>query len=199
MRVRVPGDKSLTQRALILATLAEGESCISGLLFGGDASSTAGALRKLGGQPQNRLEQHVRNQVTTPTGAEEVAPAVRVENLAAAVQAKGHRLAVELREGLREGAVPPIDAAFQLDDPADEPDRPVAESAGHVALQDTLQPALDRCQVSEQGIVVETLTLGREADHRGLHRARRLEAVAGELVVVEVVAQAPPCGIGGAR
>ena len=48
MRVTVPGDKSLTQRALILATLAEGESRISGLLFGGDASSTAGALRKLG-------------------------------------------------------------------------------------------------------------------------------------------------------
>ena len=50
MRVRVPGDKSLTQRALILATLAEGESRLSGLLFGGDASSTAGALRALGAE-----------------------------------------------------------------------------------------------------------------------------------------------------
>lgn len=47
-RVRVPGDKSLTQRALILASLAEGESRLSGLLFGGDADSTAGALRALG-------------------------------------------------------------------------------------------------------------------------------------------------------
>lgn len=48
LRVRVPGDKSLTQRALILATLAEGESRLSGLLPGGDAESTAGALRALG-------------------------------------------------------------------------------------------------------------------------------------------------------
>ena len=48
MRVTVPGDKSLTQRALILAALAEGESRLSGLLFGGDAESTAGALRALG-------------------------------------------------------------------------------------------------------------------------------------------------------
>lgn len=48
MIVRVPGDKSLTQRALILSALAEGESRLSGLLHGGDASSTAGALRGLG-------------------------------------------------------------------------------------------------------------------------------------------------------
>ncbi|MDA0329572.1 MAG: 3-phosphoshikimate 1-carboxyvinyltransferase [Gemmatimonadetes bacterium] len=48
MRVRVPGDKSLTQRALILAALADGESRLSGLLHGGDAESTAGALRALG-------------------------------------------------------------------------------------------------------------------------------------------------------
>ncbi|HET9948859.1 MAG TPA: 3-phosphoshikimate 1-carboxyvinyltransferase [Longimicrobiales bacterium] len=48
MRVRVPGDKSLTQRALLLAALADGESRLSGLLHGGDAASTAGALRALG-------------------------------------------------------------------------------------------------------------------------------------------------------
>ena len=46
--VRVPGDKSLSQRALILASLAEGESRLSGLLYGGDAESTAQALRRLG-------------------------------------------------------------------------------------------------------------------------------------------------------
>lgn len=48
MKVTVPGDKSLTQRALILASLAEGESRLSGLLHGGDAASTAAALRCLG-------------------------------------------------------------------------------------------------------------------------------------------------------
>jgi len=50
MIVRVPGDKSLTQRALILASLADGVSRLSGLLYGGDASSTAGALRALGAE-----------------------------------------------------------------------------------------------------------------------------------------------------
>ncbi len=50
MRIRVPGDKSLTQRSLILGALAEGESRLSGLLYGGDAESTAGALRALGAE-----------------------------------------------------------------------------------------------------------------------------------------------------
>jgi 3-phosphoshikimate 1-carboxyvinyltransferase len=48
MRITVPGDKSLTQRALILAGLAEGRSRLAGLLHGGDADSTARALRALG-------------------------------------------------------------------------------------------------------------------------------------------------------
>jgi 3-phosphoshikimate 1-carboxyvinyltransferase len=48
VRITVPGDKSLTQRALVLASLADGESRLSGLLHGGDASSTAAALRALG-------------------------------------------------------------------------------------------------------------------------------------------------------
>jgi 3-phosphoshikimate 1-carboxyvinyltransferase len=48
MELKVPGDKSISQRALILASLAEGESRIRGLLCGGDPASTAKALRRLG-------------------------------------------------------------------------------------------------------------------------------------------------------
>jgi 3-phosphoshikimate 1-carboxyvinyltransferase len=48
VRVHVPGDKSLTQRALILAALSDDESHLSGLLHGGDVESTSGALRALG-------------------------------------------------------------------------------------------------------------------------------------------------------
>jgi len=48
MRIRVPGDKSISQRALILAGLAQGESRIRGLVPGGDPASTARALRSLG-------------------------------------------------------------------------------------------------------------------------------------------------------
>ena len=48
MIVEVPGDKSVAQRALIFAALAEGESRISGLLAGADPRSTAAAMRSLG-------------------------------------------------------------------------------------------------------------------------------------------------------
>lgn len=48
MRTTVPGDKSLTQRALILSALASGESRLRGLLYGGDAASTRDALVRLG-------------------------------------------------------------------------------------------------------------------------------------------------------
>jgi len=48
VRLTVPGDKSLTQRALILAALGSGNSRLSGLLYGGDAASTRGALAALG-------------------------------------------------------------------------------------------------------------------------------------------------------
>jgi 3-phosphoshikimate 1-carboxyvinyltransferase len=48
VKVRVPGDKSISQRALILASLAEGESRLRGVLPSADPRSTAGALRALG-------------------------------------------------------------------------------------------------------------------------------------------------------
>ena len=46
--LRVPGDKSITHRALLLGALAEGESRIRSPLDGGDTRSTAAALRALG-------------------------------------------------------------------------------------------------------------------------------------------------------
>jgi 3-phosphoshikimate 1-carboxyvinyltransferase len=45
---RVPGDKSISHRALMLAGVADGETIISGLLEGEDVLSTAAALRALG-------------------------------------------------------------------------------------------------------------------------------------------------------
>jgi len=47
-RVRVPGDKSISHRALILAALTVGTTRISGLLEGEDVLRTADALRALG-------------------------------------------------------------------------------------------------------------------------------------------------------
>jgi 3-phosphoshikimate 1-carboxyvinyltransferase len=47
---QVPGDKSISQRALILGALAEGQTRITGLLESGDVHSTAGALRAFGAE-----------------------------------------------------------------------------------------------------------------------------------------------------
>jgi 3-phosphoshikimate 1-carboxyvinyltransferase len=47
-KVRVPGDKSISHRALILGALAVGETRISGLLEGEDVLNTAKAMRALG-------------------------------------------------------------------------------------------------------------------------------------------------------
>jgi 3-phosphoshikimate 1-carboxyvinyltransferase len=46
--LRVPGDKSISHRALLFAALAEGESRIAGLAPGGDVRSTARCLAQLG-------------------------------------------------------------------------------------------------------------------------------------------------------
>jgi len=47
-QVRVPGDKSISHRALILGALSVGESRISGLLEGEDVLNTAKSMRALG-------------------------------------------------------------------------------------------------------------------------------------------------------
>ncbi len=49
-RVRAPGDKSISHRALILGALASGETSIEGLLEGDDVMATARAMRAFGAQ-----------------------------------------------------------------------------------------------------------------------------------------------------
>lgn len=49
-RIRVPGDKSISHRALMFGALAVGRSRISGLLEGEDVLATAAALRAMGAQ-----------------------------------------------------------------------------------------------------------------------------------------------------
>lgn len=46
--IRVPGDKSISHRALILNAIADGPSRITGLSAGADVASTLGCLRALG-------------------------------------------------------------------------------------------------------------------------------------------------------
>jgi 3-phosphoshikimate 1-carboxyvinyltransferase len=53
--VKLPGDKSISHRALLFGALAEGRTTISGLLEGHDVIATADAMRALGA----RVERHV--------------------------------------------------------------------------------------------------------------------------------------------
>ena len=50
--LRLPGDKSISHRALILAALAEGDSAIAGAGDGADVRSTAGIMQALGVEVQ---------------------------------------------------------------------------------------------------------------------------------------------------
>ena len=49
-RIRVPGDKSISHRALMLGAIAQGETQIQGLLLGEDPRSTAACFRALGAE-----------------------------------------------------------------------------------------------------------------------------------------------------
>ncbi|CCD87777.1 3-phosphoshikimate 1-carboxyvinyltransferase (5-enolpyruvylshikimate-3-phosphate synthase) (EPSP synthase) (EPSPS) [Bradyrhizobium sp. ORS 285] len=54
--IRVPGDKSISHRALILGALSVGETRISGLLEGEDVLNTAKSMRTLGAQVERTGE-----------------------------------------------------------------------------------------------------------------------------------------------
>jgi 3-phosphoshikimate 1-carboxyvinyltransferase len=49
-QLRVPGDKSISHRALMLGAIAQGETTIEGLLLGEDPRSTANCFREMGAE-----------------------------------------------------------------------------------------------------------------------------------------------------
>ncbi|MBK1734516.1 3-phosphoshikimate 1-carboxyvinyltransferase [Halorhodospira abdelmalekii] len=73
--LRVPGDKSISHRAVMLGAIAHGRTAVSGLLEGADVLATIAALRQLGvtieGPEQGRLLVHGagREALQAPSGA----------------------------------------------------------------------------------------------------------------------------------
>ncbi len=63
--VRVPGDKSISHRALILGALAVGKSRITGLLEGEDVLNTAQAMRTLGARVERQQNKQASNGAAT--------------------------------------------------------------------------------------------------------------------------------------
>lgn len=72
--IAVPGDKSISHRALILGALAAGETRIEGLLEGADVMRTAEAVRALGA----RVVRHAEGSWAV-TGAEWVSPGAPID------------------------------------------------------------------------------------------------------------------------
>jgi 3-phosphoshikimate 1-carboxyvinyltransferase len=71
--LRVPGDKSISHRALIFGALADGPSRVTGILQSADVRSTAGVLRALGASipglsPSFRISGVGRRGLAQPTG-----------------------------------------------------------------------------------------------------------------------------------
>ena len=58
--IAVPGDKSISHRALMFGALAVGETRITGLLEGEDVLRTAAAMRALGARDRQRRRRHWR-------------------------------------------------------------------------------------------------------------------------------------------
>src|ERR1700753_2552731 len=57
--VRIPGSKSLSNRALLIAALAEGESSLIGLLDSDDTRVMARAIQQLGAKLEGELSQRL--------------------------------------------------------------------------------------------------------------------------------------------
>ncbi len=58
--IKIPGDKSISHRSLMLGALAEGETVIHGLLLGEDPRSTAACFRAMGAEISELNTQEVR-------------------------------------------------------------------------------------------------------------------------------------------
>ena len=70
--VRVPGDKSISHRALLLAALAEGISVVRGLSTGADVAGTAAAVRAMGAIVEGDLVTGGRSRLHEPAGVVDV-------------------------------------------------------------------------------------------------------------------------------
>ena len=70
--MRVPGDKSISHRALLLAALAEGISVVRGLSTGADVAGTAAAVQAMGAIVEGDLVTGGRSRLHEPAGVVDV-------------------------------------------------------------------------------------------------------------------------------
>src|SRR5215469_15838520 len=82
----VPGDKSISHRALMLGGIAEGETEITGFLTGEDCLATLRALEALGVRIEQPEERHVLVHGVGPDGLRPSAAALDMGNAGTAIR-----------------------------------------------------------------------------------------------------------------
>ena len=58
-QVTIPGDKSISHRSIILSSLAEGTSEISGFLKGEDCLATLNSFKKMGVKIEEKMKKYL--------------------------------------------------------------------------------------------------------------------------------------------
>jgi 3-phosphoshikimate 1-carboxyvinyltransferase len=148
--IRVPGDKSISHRALLLGVLSSGESRLRGLLPGEDCRSTATVLTALGADvpalPEDGGEVRIRG--VGPGGLR--SPRDRLDCGNSGTTA---RLLLGLLAGLPIRAVLTGDASLRS-----RPMRRVTEPLGRMGARFTEEGAEDRLPLRVEGGALQALT-----------------------------------------
>ena len=148
--LRVPGDKSISHRALMLASLAEGRSCIEGFLEGEDTRATAAVLQQLGAR------------ITAPTGGVRAIDGVGLHGLRASGQpldcgnaGTGMRLLAGLLAGQGFDSTLVGDASLSRR-PMRRVIDPLAAMGAHIDSRDGLPPLQIRGGRGLHGVRIDT-------------------------------------------
>jgi 3-phosphoshikimate 1-carboxyvinyltransferase len=148
--LRVPGDKSLTHRALIFAALADGDSRLSGLLPAEDPHATARVLRALGA-PVPELPRAGEEVVVAGRGVRGLAPC------AALLDCANSGTTARLMLGVLSGY--PFDSTLTGDDSLrSRPMRRVTEPLGRMGARFEELEAPDRLPIRVSGGRLRPLT-----------------------------------------
>jgi len=145
-RVRVPGDKSVSHRALMLGGIATGETRITGFLDSEDCLATLGALRALGVTIERPAEREVVVQGVGLHGLRAAGHALDMGNAGTAM-----RLSMGLLAGQRFGSTLVGDASL-MRRPMERAAAPLRLMGARIDTQDGRPPVLLHGGTALQGI-----------------------------------------------
>ncbi|WP_439477295.1 3-phosphoshikimate 1-carboxyvinyltransferase [Brevundimonas sp.] len=198
-RVRAPGDKSISHRALIFGALATGVTEIEGLLEGDDILATAGAIEAFGAKVERLGEGRWR--ITGQGGFKQPAGAIDCGNAGTGVRllmgaAAGYPVTVTFdgdaslrKRPMKRVTGPLADMGARLDWQGVEDRLPVAVAGGCLSAIDyvqTVASAQIKSAILLAGINADGVTTVSEAEPSRDHTERMLRAFGVEIGVLPV-------------